>query len=109
MSLALFSGFNKSSTVPLGSLAKASSVGANTVKGPGPFNVSTKPAAPRAAAKVEKDPAATAVSTMSAMLREVAGRTKARRLDGANPETAERRVRENKVKAFIIVGLLVIA
>jgi hypothetical protein len=64
-SLALFSGFNKSAIVPSGNLAKASSVGAKTVKGPSLFNVVTKSAAPRAAAKVLKDPAATAVSTMS--------------------------------------------
>ena len=34
-SLSLFSGFSRSSTVPAGSLAKASSVGAKTVNGPG--------------------------------------------------------------------------
>jgi len=51
--------------VPAGSLAKASSVGAKTVKGPGPFNVSTRSAALRAAARVLNEPAATAVSTMS--------------------------------------------
>ena len=45
---------NKASTVLAGNLAKASSVGANTVNGPGPFNVSTKPAAVIAAAKVLK-------------------------------------------------------
>ena len=43
MSLALFSGFKRLSTVPAGSLAKAASVGANTVNGPGPFSVSTRP------------------------------------------------------------------
>ena len=51
-----------------GSLAKAASVGANTVKGPAPFSAGTKPAAVRAAARVLKVPAPTAVSTMSAML-----------------------------------------
>ena len=64
-SLALFSGLSRSSTVPLGSLAKASSVGAKTVKGPALLRVSTRPAAPRAAARVVKLPAPTAVSTMS--------------------------------------------
>ena len=54
------------STVPAGSLAKASSVGAKTVNGPSPLRVSTRPAASRAAASVVKSPAATAVSTMSA-------------------------------------------
>jgi len=34
VNVALFSGFTRLSTVPLGSLAKAASVGANTVKGP---------------------------------------------------------------------------
>src|ERR1700683_3922492 len=64
-SLDLFSGFNRSSTVPAGNLAKASSVGAKTVKGPLPFRVSTRPAGWSAAARVLKEPAAMAVSTMS--------------------------------------------
>src|SRR5208282_5926217 len=50
--MSLFSGFNKVSTVPAGSLAKASLVGANTVKGPGPDSVSTRPAALTAATRV---------------------------------------------------------
>ncbi len=53
------------STVPGGSLAKAESVGANTVNGPGPFNVSTRLAAVTAVTSVVKSPAPTAVSTMS--------------------------------------------
>src|SRR5581483_2048603 len=65
LSFSLFSGFRSDSTVPAGSLLKASSVGANTVKGPLPFRVSARPAACSAAAKVLKVPAATAVSTMS--------------------------------------------
>ena len=52
-------------TVPAGNLANASSVGAKTVNGPVPLSVSTSPAAFSAAASVLKDPAATAVSTMS--------------------------------------------
>src|SRR3954462_7398490 len=64
-SFSLFSGFSSDSTVPAGSLANASSVGANTVNGPAPFNVSISPAAVRALASVVNDPAATAVSTMS--------------------------------------------
>ena len=64
-SFALFSGFKRLSTVPAGSLAKAASVGAKTVNGPGPFSVSTSPAAWSAAARVWNEPAATAVSTMS--------------------------------------------
>jgi predicted permease len=48
----------------LGTLAKASSVGANTVKGPGLLNVSTSPAAFTASTRVLKFPAATAVSTI---------------------------------------------
>src|SRR5579863_1692084 len=62
--LSLFSGLRSDSTVPAGSLLKASSVGANTVKGPLPFRVSARPAAWSAAAKVLKVPAATAVSTI---------------------------------------------
>ena len=50
--VALFSGFTSMSTVPAGSFAKASLVGANTVNGPGPFNVSTRPAALTAATSV---------------------------------------------------------
>src|SRR5436190_19231164 len=64
-SFSLFSGLRRYSTVPAGSLANASSVGANTVNGPAPFSVSTSPAALRAAASVLKLPAATAVSMMS--------------------------------------------
>jgi len=41
----LFSGFNKLATVPSGNLSNAALVGANTVKGPLPFNVLTKSAA----------------------------------------------------------------
>ena len=48
-----------------GILANAASVGANTVNGPGPFNVVTRSAAFSAAASVLKLPAETAVSTMS--------------------------------------------
>jgi len=62
----LFSGKSRLSTVPAGKAAKASSVGAKTVKGPSPLRVSTNSAAPRAAARVVKRPSATAVSTMSA-------------------------------------------
>src|ERR1700687_943755 len=64
-SFSLFSGFNRSSVVPAGNFANASSVGAKTVKGPLPFRVSTRPAACSAAVKVLNEPAATAVSTMS--------------------------------------------
>ena len=44
--MALFSGLSRLSRVPAGRAAKAASVGAKTVKGPGPFMVSTRPAAP---------------------------------------------------------------
>ena len=54
------------STVPLGSLANASSVGAKTVNGPAPLRVSTKLAALIAVTRVLKEPALTAVSIMSA-------------------------------------------
>ena len=43
--------------------ANASSVGANTVNGPGPLKVSTNPAACTAATKVGKAPDPTATST----------------------------------------------
>ncbi len=50
--LALFSGFTSVSTVPAGSFLNAASVGAKTVKGPGPDSVSTRPAAFTAATSV---------------------------------------------------------
>ena len=50
--------------MPAGSLANAASVGANTVNGPLPLSVSTRPAAFTAATRVLKLPAATAVSTI---------------------------------------------
>ena len=56
---------SRASTVPSGSAAKASSVGANTVNGPSPLSVSTRPAAVAAASRVLNEPAAAAVSTMS--------------------------------------------
>ena len=61
----LFSGLRRFSTVPSGSFAKASSVGAKTVRGPLPLRASTRPPALRAAVSVLKEPAATAVSTRS--------------------------------------------
>ena len=64
MSLALFSGFTSISTVPAGSLAKAASVGAKTVNGPGPWRVSTRPAAFTAATSVVWSFEAAAFSTM---------------------------------------------
>src|ERR1700741_901569 len=48
----LFSGFTRLSTVPAGSLPKAALVGANTVNGPLPSRVSTRPAAFTAATSV---------------------------------------------------------
>lgn len=57
---------NNASTVPAGSFAKASSVGAKTVKRPALFKVSTKPATVTAAVEVLNEPAAIAVSTISA-------------------------------------------
>lgn len=52
MSIALFSGLTRLATVPAGSFAKASFVGANTVKGPLLESVSTSPAALTAATSV---------------------------------------------------------
>ena len=60
----MFSGFTRVSTVPAGSLAKASSVGAKTVKGPGPSRVSTRPAALTAATRVLWMGELTAFATM---------------------------------------------
>jgi hypothetical protein len=51
VSVALFSGFTRFSTVPFGSFENAASVGASTVKGPFPSSVSTSPAAFTAATK----------------------------------------------------------
>src|SRR6202007_3411395 len=52
VSVALFSGLIRLSTVPAGSLPKAALVGANTVNGPLPSRVSTRPAALTAATRV---------------------------------------------------------
>ena len=57
---------SNASTVPSGSLANASSVGAKTVNGPAPFRVSTSWAALIAVTRVLKEPALTAVSTILA-------------------------------------------
>src|ERR1700728_1788146 len=62
--MVLFSGLTRVSTVPAGSLAKASSVGAKTVKGPGLLRVSTRPAALTAATRVLWIGELTAFSTM---------------------------------------------
>ena len=50
--------------MPAGSAAKAASVGAKTVKGPGPSRVEVRPAASTAARSVLKDPALRAVAMM---------------------------------------------
>src|SRR5580698_5514166 len=63
--MSLFSGFSNVSTVPAGSLAKASLVGAKTVNGPAPFRVSTRPAAFTAATRVVWSAELTALSMMS--------------------------------------------
>ena len=52
-----FSGFNKSSTVPAGSLLNASSDGAKTVNGPTLPSVSASPASVAAVSNVLKVPA----------------------------------------------------
>ena len=53
--------------VPGGSFAKAASVGAKTVKGPGDWSASTSPAAVTAATSVLKFSFPTAISTMFGM------------------------------------------
>src|SRR5271157_3997334 len=75
--LSLVSGLRRLSTVPSGSLAKASSVGARTVNGPWPLSVSTRSAALTAATRVLNEPAPTAVSTMSFFSPTKAGTTRA--------------------------------
>ena len=60
----LFSGFNNVGMVPSGSLAKASLVGAKTVKSPFPLRVGAKPAALTAAKRVERAGVAAAVPAM---------------------------------------------
>ena len=57
-----FSGCSSSARRSWGSLAKASSVGAKTVNGPGSFRASVRPAASTAATSVSKRPSAVAVS-----------------------------------------------
>src|SRR5208337_3146293 len=52
VSLSLLAGCSRVSTVPAGRRAKASLVGAKTVKGPAPSSVSTRPAAFTAATRV---------------------------------------------------------
>src|SRR6202044_4069909 len=64
VSVALFSGLSRLSTVPAGNLANAALVGANTVNGPGPDSVSTRPAAFTAATSVVWSLELTAFCTM---------------------------------------------
>src|ERR1700754_2882987 len=64
VSIALFSGLTKVSTVPAGNLSKAALVGANTVNGPALDKVSTRPAALTAATRVVWSFELTAFSTM---------------------------------------------
>ena len=52
MSVSAGMSFNNAVTVPAGKLLNALSVGANTVKGPGPDNVPSKPHASIAVSKV---------------------------------------------------------
>jgi hypothetical protein len=54
--------------VPGGNLAKASSFGAKTVKGPGLLSASTKLATCTAVTKVWNEPAPTAISTISGIV-----------------------------------------
>src|SRR4051812_42447207 len=58
-----FSGFRRSFSVPAGSLANASFVGAKTVKGPVPESVLARPAAFTAETNVEKSWLPEATST----------------------------------------------
>ena len=65
VSAGLFSGLSRVSTVPAGSAVKAALTGANTVNGPMPFSVSTRPAALTAATRVVWSLELTALSMMS--------------------------------------------
>src|ERR1700674_721912 len=64
VSVPLFSGLSSESSVPAGRAANASLVGANTVNGPAPDSVSTRPAALTAATRVEKSELPDAICTM---------------------------------------------
>ena len=55
---------SSASSVPSGSASKAAFVGANTVNGPTPRSVSSKPVAMRASTKIEKSGLPAAMSTM---------------------------------------------
>ncbi len=68
MALSFGTFFISSSNEPAGSNEKARSSGAKMVNGPGPFSVSTNPAAFIAAINVLKPPAATAISTISSVI-----------------------------------------
>src|SRR3954451_922159 len=63
-SFSLLAGWSRVSSVPAGSLANASLVGAKTVYGPGPDRVSASPAAFTADTRVEKSGLPAAISTM---------------------------------------------
>ena len=60
------SGLSQSARAPGGNLVKASSVGANTVNGPGPLSVETRSPAVKAVTNVLNRPSLTAVWTISA-------------------------------------------
>ncbi len=64
LSVSMLLGRRRSSRTSSGRLAKASLVGAKTVKGPSPERAPTKSAAARAVTKVEKSSFSTAISTM---------------------------------------------
>lgn len=99
-SWALFSGLRRDSSVPLGSLAKAASLGAKTVNGPSPLSAPTKSAAVRAAARVLNEPAATAVSTMSALGAVVGPATATNGVSDAKASAVESKRRE---RSFIFL------
>ena len=63
-SFSIFSGFNRSSKVPVGSLANASSLGAKTVNGPSPLRISTNLAATIAVKRVDNSGVDATESTM---------------------------------------------
>src|SRR4051794_13726237 len=78
---------SRPSSVPAGRAANAASVGANTVYGPAPSSVSTRPAALTAVSRVLNEPASVAVWTMSLDMA-AADADGAAAIDGATVVTA---------------------
>ena len=83
---------NKAATVSSGNLPKASSVGANTVKGPSPLRVSTKSAASSAATSVVRSSLPAAISAIGWLASEASDD----RVDDVPPSPQPNKPRERK-------------